>query len=1268
VESAASRSLASLLGAEGSSLAAPHDGPVDVATLGALVTSGRGLVLVRSAPSGARELADAAPLHDAVIAHLERAARAAGRAVMRVPAHAEDPWVDLAIAVGARARHDATALARALAALSGAPLVLVGAASATSFGRAVEVDLASELARADASRPAPLFVTVTGRLDLEIPGARVLDLAEPRGADDLGALWRTLAIDAGSSMVPALGSAAALERWWRAARSLPADATPVSAPLSPSAERLALRLALARRPWPLAELGKLGPLAAFHELVDARVAAVSAARAAVLVDVQGAPAEDAAGDGDVEAVACALESASPDEPDPWAHARASELFARCGDVDRAERAAAQALLLATDAAVRADLWARWRRTLACLPAEGAPARLVRSAELALQVGDVDRAVDLARDAVAAVGDRPDALLVLGRATAARGDLTTAAIALGKAMAASAADAERARVVVEMAEVRYLAGDMAEARRLAEAGLAGAGDATTRLAARNVLGKLYLAASAWDDAERHFAEDACDAACAADVRGELRARVNRAIALLSSARRDEARAMLEAVLHDGERLGELRAISFALANLAAIATLRHDYGEALRLSERSIDVRRRIGERLGLARVIVNLADLRLRVGLVDEADQALAFGRLACGPGMPAARAVHFSLVAARIHLARGRSLEAGVEIGAAVAGAAHSSDGALRGECHRVAARIALEDGDVARAARAIDLAAPETGAARRAELAVLRASLLRARGEPFEDAAREALALARESDDLEAGLEAHVLGHLAAASTGDEARATSHLEAALAIRERLARSLSEAARARFLARRDLGELARIEAARAVTAACDRCGDAACAGCAPATTRSFDADRPALRAMPRAGELPALERMVGRAPAMTALATAIRKVAATDATVLVHGESGTGKELVAEAIHELGPRRSGPLVKVNCAALVETLLLSELFGHEKGAFTGAAARRRGRFEAAEGGTLFLDEIGDISARTQVALLRVLQEKTYERVGGTTPLRANVRVVCATHRDLRAMVARGEFREDLYYRLRGFVLEVPALRQRLEDLPVVASALLARIAADRGEPAKRLSPSALGALASHPWPGNVRELDNALRAATVFADGPVVELEDLAANVEGLRALRASAPAPLVGAVPACGTGVLAPLTSSPSTDAPPSGGGAGSASPVDVAYTHIRAGVSLGDMKRLIERDCIARALAEAGGNITRAAALLGMKRPRLSQLVKQYGFGGDGAADMDGEGESDLDGAAVAGADEDEDAGRDVRGSGRGARSDRASSKESR
>src|SRR5262245_60834168 len=175
--------------------------------------------------------------------------------------------------------------------------------------------------------------------------------------------------------------------------------------------------------------------------------------------------------------------------------------------------------------------------------------------------------------------------------------------------------------------------------------------------------------------------------------------------------------------------------------------------------------------------------------------------------------------------------------------------------------------------------------------------------------------------------------------------------------------------------------------------------------------------------------------KIVGRDPAILALIGAVQKVGASDATVLIQGESGTGKELVAEALHEASARRAGPMIKVNCAALVETLLLSELFGHERGSFTGAAARRRGRFELAEGGTLFLDEIGDISPRTQVALLRVLQDRTFERVGGVTSLRANVRIVCATHRDLRAMVARGEFREDLYYRLRQVVLEVPALRQ-----------------------------------------------------------------------------------------------------------------------------------------------------------------------------------------------------------------------------------------
>jgi sigma-54 specific flagellar transcriptional regulator A len=415
-----------------------------------------------------------------------------------------------------------------------------------------------------------------------------------------------------------------------------------------------------------------------------------------------------------------------------------------------------------------------------------------------------------------------------------------------------------------------------------------------------------------------------------------------------------------------------------------------------------------------------------------------------------------------------------------------------------------------------------------------------------------------------------------------------------------------------------------------------------------------------------QADRVPALRRMVGRTPAMQALASAVLKVGKSDATVLVHGESGTGKELVAEAIHEASARRAGPIVKVNCAALVETLLLSELFGHEKGAFTGAAARRRGRFEVADGGTLFLDEIGDISPRTQVALLRVLQDKTFERVGGVTAIRADVRIVCATHRDLGTMVSRGEFREDLYYRLRGVVLEVPALRQRVADLPLVAAAILDRIARERGAAAKSISASALEGLAQHTWPGNIRELENALRAAALFADGETIELEDFTANVDGLAGLSTlGAPPPGSGlqtvnsrrptppsdapsppetlanprisgdfASPDSGTDAAfdGSAMSQPSKIAQVASGEAGRTT--EVAYAAIRAGVSLSELKRDIERDCIARALAETGGNITRAASLLGMKRPRLSQLVKQYGFGstpgtgGEADGDVEDEG----------------------------------------
>jgi sigma-54 specific flagellar transcriptional regulator A len=398
---------------------------------------------------------------------------------------------------------------------------------------------------------------------------------------------------------------------------------------------------------------------------------------------------------------------------------------------------------------------------------------------------------------------------------------------------------------------------------------------------------------------------------------------------------------------------------------------------------------------------------------------------------------------------------------------------------------------------------------------------------------------------------------------------------------------------RGRYLARRDLAELYELEAgAPAALTGGGKKRKGVAAGRASTGLAEGGAVRPTQR------------RLVGDSPPMRALRGTIQRVGTTDATVLITGETGTGKELVAEAIHRASTRSAGPLVKVNCAALVETLLLSELFGHEKGAFTGASSRRRGRFEVAEGGTLFLDEIGDISPRTQVALLRVLQDGTFERVGGCTQLHANVRIVCATHRDLKAMVERGEFREDLYYRLCGVTLEVPPLCERLGDLPSLAAALLAEANRTSGIDQKPLSQAALRALGRHRWPGNVRELQNALRVAALFATGPKIELTDFTENVEGLRHID-EAPAPASAVAGA----TTEPVGGSPSNDTipPPT-------SSTDLVYAEIRGGTKLADMKRRLEQECIARALVESGGNITRAANLLGMKRPRLSQLVKQY------------------------------------------------------
>ena len=303
-------------------------------------------------------------------------------------------------------------------------------------------------------------------------------------------------------------------------------------------------------------------------------------------------------------------------------------------------------------------------------------------------------------------------------------------------------------------------------------------------------------------------------------------------------------------------------------------------------------------------------------------------------------------------------------------------------------------------------------------------------------------------------------------------------------------------------------------------------------------------------------------EDMLGTSPAMESVFVAVRKVAVTDAPVLVIGESGTGKELVARAVHRLGARHKGPFVAINCGAIPENLLESELFGHEKGAFTGAHVQRKGRIETAHGGTLFLDEIGDLPLPLQVKLLRFLQERRIERVGGRQEIPVDVRVVAATNADLRQGMRDGRFREDLYYRIGVVVIAVPPLRDRGDDVLLLAASFLQQYAAESRKRSNGFSREALEALVAHGWPGNVRELENRVKRAVVMAESPRIQPADL--ELDGI-------PRP---------------------------------------------EGRALREVRADLERETIQRALAKHKGNVTRTAAELGVSRPTLYGLIEKLGI----------------------------------------------------
>jgi two-component system NtrC family response regulator len=327
-----------------------------------------------------------------------------------------------------------------------------------------------------------------------------------------------------------------------------------------------------------------------------------------------------------------------------------------------------------------------------------------------------------------------------------------------------------------------------------------------------------------------------------------------------------------------------------------------------------------------------------------------------------------------------------------------------------------------------------------------------------------------------------------------------------------------------------------------------------------------------------------ALEGIIGASDAMRSLCRAVEKVAPTGATVLILGESGTGKELIARAVHRLSGRSHKPFVAINCAAIPDTLLESELFGYEKGAFTGAAKRTAGKLEAADGGTIFLDEIGEMPASLQAKLLRVLQERTVERIGGRTPIPLDLRFVCATNRKLGELSARagtdgaaGTFREDLYYRISEVTINVPPLRERQGDSLLIAQVLLQQMSERFGKTTRGLAPDAIRAIQAHPWPGNVREMENRIKGAVIMAEGVVVTANDLGLKDPG-----------------------------------------------EDPEYLNLRVA------RHRAEVQAARQALAVARGNLSRAADLLGVTRPTLYDLIERhhidvssFGRNGSGAAE---------------------------------------------
>jgi len=827
----------------------------------------------------------------------------------------------------------------------------------------------------------------------------------------------------------------------------------------------------------------------------------------------------------------------------------------------------------------------------------------RLCELQRLVGDYGAALENAeslrrRNADAAAQRRLAQLHVL------RDELDLGLRALDEASRLAGGDRdELGRVRAQRAEAYFLAGRHDEAKLECAAALEACDDddgeaQDRRLAVQNTLGKVVLAEGNYAGASELFASNLSEARRLGRAFEECRALYNLGIAQLRLGNAVEAQARYQAALKVAEAAGDLRNRAFCLQNLGVLAHWRNDYATALTYFHDAVTAFKTIGQRARLAWLALDLASVYLDLNeggraqaMVDLADRFA--DRAQPAAVAPAAISIERQIIEGRILLKRGELDPALARLEAALASARAADDHERSVEALLQLCRVELERGQLAQADARLAGLDHISAQGTRARALLVGGELGVARGEPL--AARrlllEAAELFHRVGDHEGEWRAHLQLGRAAQARGDQGEADRRWRTAQSIDARVREQVPEEHRAAHADDRDRRAL---ERALGLPRVLRLDADAA------RPVSDGPRERPRLVPVEAPARYP---RLVGKHAKLQQVFNLLDKIAPADSLVLIRGESGTGKELIADAIHDGSPRKKAPLMKVNCGALVETLLLSELFGHERGAFTGALQRKRGRFEAADGGTLFLDEIGDISPKTQVALLRVLQEREFERVGGTTPVKVNVRILCATNRNLEQMVARGEFREDLYYRLKGIQIELPPLRERADDIPLIAEALLERVAEERGpghRERKRLSPDAVALLQSYSWPGNVRELENVIRSVSLFADGPVIGADDFADYTEVFRNWRGE-PAPLREA--AAPVAVAAPA---------PAGTSGAPSSWLRLSSEKL----SLKELKTRIEVECITEALTRARGNITRAAELLGMKRPRLSQLIKEHGI----------------------------------------------------